>query len=194
MELERPNRRGRSLHRERRRQEHAARSVTAVARRRSRPVHTSLAALCAGPGGRLWVASGDANDGIFVTRSNRAANAFEPISEASVPRQAQRAHVRTVRGLGRDRLICLRNSTARVSGTRTCSPGSQSAPGGEPRQGDDFLVRDAGDPVSGAAISVGGRHLKTGANGAVSLRLRKGSYSVSASVPGYATATAAFQV
>jgi len=55
-------------------------------------------------------------------------------------------------------------------------------------------VRDAGDPVAGASIAVGRRHLKTGASGSVSLTLRHGSYAASASAPGYATTTARFRV
>jgi hypothetical protein len=55
-------------------------------------------------------------------------------------------------------------------------------------------ARDAGDPVAGASVSVGGLHLKTGASGTVTLTLRPGSYSASVSAPGYATAKAAFHV
>jgi hypothetical protein len=55
-------------------------------------------------------------------------------------------------------------------------------------------VRDAGDPVSGARVSVAGKHLRTNAAGSVSLALRHGAYSASASAPGYSTASAAFHV
>ena len=53
-------------------------------------------------------------------------------------------------------------------------------------------VRDAGDPVAGASVAVGGRHLKTGAAGTVTLTLRPGSYSAAVSAPGYAPATTSF--
>jgi hypothetical protein len=48
---------------------------------------------------------------------------------------------------------------------------------------------DAGDPVAGAAVTVGGKHLTTAANGQVSLTLRPGSYSASATVAGYSPAS-----
>ena len=55
-------------------------------------------------------------------------------------------------------------------------------------------VRDAGDPVAAATVAVGGRHLKTNASGRVTLSLRAGSYSASASAPGYASASTHFHV
>ena len=42
------------------------------------------AALCAGPPGRLWVAWGDPT-GLYVTRSSRAAGAFEPVQKLKLP-------------------------------------------------------------------------------------------------------------
>ena len=47
-------------------------------------------------------------------------------------------------------------------------------------------ARDAGDPVSGVAVTAGGKHLKTAANGQASLKLRPGSYSARATASGYA--------
>ena len=43
------------------------------------------ATVCTGPHGRLWVAWGDVTDGLFVTRSNRAAGAFEPVQKLRPP-------------------------------------------------------------------------------------------------------------
>src|SRR4029078_5658382 len=45
------------------------------------------ATLCPGPDGRLWVAWGDSTD-FFVTRSNRAAGAFEPVQSLEAPPRA----------------------------------------------------------------------------------------------------------
>ena len=50
-------------------------------------------------------------------------------------------------------------------------------------------ARDAGDPVAGVAITVGGKQLRTAANGKVSLTLRPGSYSASAVAAGYSPAS-----
>ena len=55
-------------------------------------------------------------------------------------------------------------------------------------------ARDAGDPVSGVVISVGGRHVSTAANGNATVALRSGSYTASTSAPGYAPASARFSV
>ena len=57
-----------------------------------------------------------------------------------------------------------------------------------------IAARDAGDPVAGVAIVVGGKHLKTDTHGVVTLALRAGSYSASATAAGYAAATASFTV
>jgi len=51
-------------------------------------------------------------------------------------------------------------------------------------------VRDAGDPVAGAAIVIGGRRVRANANGQAAVSLRPGSYTAHASAPGYAAATA----
>ena len=55
-------------------------------------------------------------------------------------------------------------------------------------------ARDAGDPVAGATIKVGGKQLRTATNGRVSLTLRPGSYSASATAPGYSPASAPVSV
>jgi len=55
-------------------------------------------------------------------------------------------------------------------------------------------VRDAGDPVSGVTVSVGGKHLQTDAHGLVSLTLRPGSYAAVGTATGYAPAAARFSV
>ena len=55
-------------------------------------------------------------------------------------------------------------------------------------------ARDAGDPVAGATVSVGGKHLQTDAHGLVSLTLRPGSYSATATAAGYAPASIRFTV
>jgi hypothetical protein len=48
-------------------------------------------------------------------------------------------------------------------------------------------VRDAGDPVAGASVTVAGKHLKTDTGGRVALTLRPGSYAAIVSAAGYAS-------
>ena len=55
-------------------------------------------------------------------------------------------------------------------------------------------ARDAGDPVAGATITVGGKHVETDAHGLATLALRPGSYSAAATAAGYAPASVRFTV
>ncbi|HST25384.1 MAG TPA: hypothetical protein VLJ76_05300 [Gaiellaceae bacterium] len=148
------------------------------------------AAVCAGPAGRLWVSWGDATDGIFVTRSNRAAGAFEPVQKLKAPSGNGLTYMQCEGSTGPADLFA-------DDGTgfwHTHVLAQLTVHASVARGKATISVRDAGDPVPGAAVSVGGRHLKTGASGSVAVALRKGSYSASVSAPGYATATAAFHV
>jgi len=51
-------------------------------------------------------------------------------------------------------------------------------------------VRDAGDPVAGAAVAVGAKHGTTNARGQVTLGLPPGAYAVRVTAAGYAPASA----
>jgi hypothetical protein len=48
-----------------------------------------------------------------------------------------------------------------------------------------FRVTDAGDPIAGARVSVGGRNLVTDGTGRASVDLRPGRYTAAASKSGY---------
>jgi len=150
------------------------------------------AALCAGPQGRLWVAWGSP-DGLFVTRTSRAAGSLEPVQKLKPPSGPGLTFVQCegsagavdlfadVGGFWHAHVLARFAVRAAVAHTRTGGKVTVS-------------VRDAGDPVAGAAVTVAGRHLRTGGGGTVTLTLRRGSYSASASAPGYATASATFKV
>jgi hypothetical protein len=49
-----------------------------------------------------------------------------------------------------------------------------------------FRVTDAGDPVAGAKVKIGGKTLTTSASGFARIDLPKGKVSATASAPGYA--------
>jgi hypothetical protein len=151
---------------------------------------------CAGPDGRLWVAWGDAKDGLFVTRSNRAASGFEPVQRLGAPSADGLAFVQCEGSAGPLDLfadsgaggtgfshahllaqLSLRAQVAKTNGARKVT----------------ISVRDAGDPVPGAAIAVGGRRLKTDARGEATLTLRPGSYTAIAGAGGYAPASVRFK-
>jgi hypothetical protein len=148
------------------------------------------AALCAGPLGRLWVAWGDASTGVFVTRSNRAAGAFEPVQKLRGPSSNGLTYLECEGSTGPVDLFA--NDGTGFWHTHLLAQLSVHAAVAHGKA--TVSVRDAGDPVGGASVSVGGRHLKTGASGTVTLTLRPGSYPAVVSAPGYAAATATFHV
>src|SRR5205807_334707 len=53
-----------------------------------------------------------------------------------------------------------------------------------------FVVTDAGDPVAGATIKVGGRARQTNASGKASIDLPRGRFRAVATKPGYVRAAA----
>ena len=51
------------------------------------------------------------------------------------------------------------------------------------------LVTDAGDPVVGSSVTVGGHLLHTAADGSADIELPSGSYDVTATKPRYVSAS-----
>ena len=147
------------------------------------------ATVCTGPEGRLWVAWGGSAGGLFVTRSNRAVSAFEPVQKLSLPQGSGLTFVQCEGSAGpvdvfadsggffHTHLLARLSLTAHATASKVA-----------------ISARDAGDPVAGVAITVGGRHLKTDAHGVASLTLRPGSYAASAAVAGYVPASTRFLV
>jgi hypothetical protein len=146
------------------------------------------ATVCAAPEGRLWVVWGD-NDNVYATRSNRAAGAFEPVQK-----------LRAVGGPGLTFMQCegsagpvdLFADSGGFFHVHLLAQLSLSAHATKTKV--TVSARDAGDPVAGVSIAVGGRRVKTGANGQATVTLRPGSYSASATAAGYAPASARFSV
>jgi hypothetical protein len=142
------------------------------------------ATVCAGPEGRLWVVWG-ATGGLFVTRTNRAAGTLEPVQKLSLPSGPGVTFVQCEGSAGPLDLFAddggfwHAHVLAQLSVRASAGRGKAT-----------IAVRDAGDPVAGAAVSLGGKHLHTGANGSVSVSLRPGSYPVTVTASGYATASA----
>ena len=154
------------------------------------------AGVCAGPDGRLWVAWGDPSDGLFVTRSNRAASAFEPVQKLKLAQTTDGglAFLQCEGSAGPVDLFAdvLSGGGAGFWHTHLLAQLSVAARG--QKTGSTISVRDAGDPVAGAKIAVGGRQLTTDAHGLASTKLRAGSYTATATASGYAPASAHFTV
>jgi hypothetical protein len=157
------------------------------------------AGVCPAPGGRLWVAWGDATDGLYVTRTSRSAGALEPVQKLKLPPSTNGmaflqcegsagpidlfADLTTGTAVGFWHTHVLARLTVHASVARTKAGAKVT-----------ISVRDAGDPVAAASVTVAGRHLKTGSGGIVTVLLRPGSYSASTTAPGYAPDSSSFHV
>jgi hypothetical protein len=154
----------------------------------------SFAKVFAAPGGRLWVAWGDTNDGLYVTRSNAAVTRFEKVQHLKLASG-------DVAGLGNENgegstgpldffaLFQIGGSDRGYWQTHVFPKLSIRRSVGKSKRGKrkvTITVTDAGDPVSGASVKVGSKKLKTGANGRVTFSLGSGSYKEKATAPGYA--------
>jgi hypothetical protein len=149
----------------------------------------------AGPAGRLWVVWGSAGTGLYATRSNTSVTAFEPVQKIALP--ANTDGLANIQGEGSAGPLDLFGYI--VAGTdrgfRHTHVLAEFALTAQSAKGKVTLsARDAGDPLAGAAITVGSHHLHTDAKGHATLTLRPGSYSASATAGGYLPASAHFTV
>jgi hypothetical protein len=147
------------------------------------------ATVCAGPEGRLWVAWGDHDGGLFATRSNRSASAFEPVQKLRAPSGPGLSFLQCEGSTGPVDLFADNGGFFHTHVLAVLSVAARTAKGKA-----TISVRDAGDPVSGATVVVGGRHLRTAANGQATATLRPGPYAATATAPGYAPASTRFSV
>ena len=154
------------------------------------------AAVCASPAGRLWVAWGDKVDGLFVTRSNMAATAFERVQRLKLPQNTKDGltYLQCEGSLGPVDLF----SDAFIGGSGGFWHSHllprftvQARPS---RSGVTLLARDAGDPLAGVTVRVGGKTVQTNASGQAAVALRRGNYSAKASAPNYASASVRFRI
>jgi hypothetical protein len=159
----------------------------------------TTAKVFAGPAGRLWLAWGDAQDGIFVTRTSKAAGSLEPVQKLTVPPGT--SYVWSAQGEGSTGPLDLFVDVSFGSGrgfwhTHVLPQLSPRASVRKTRAGGavTFSVRDAGDPVAGATVRVGGKRARTNAKGQAALALRSGPYSAAVTAPGYAAASLRFSV
>jgi len=151
-------------------------------------------ALAADSSGRIWAGWSDSVGGtpyIYVRRSNRAATVWGAVVSVKAP-----ANYIDFQNLDLsaqpDRLDVLARFGTTAPSTNLfhtqISPGlTLTAKGGNAAS---FRVTDAGDPVAGATVKIGGKTLKTNAKGVASIDLPAGSYKAAASKAGYASATA----
>lgn len=149
------------------------------------------ATTCAGPDGRLWVSWGSASEGLFVTRTNKAASAFEPVQKLKLPQNTKDGltWVQCEGSAGpadlyADVLVGSAGGFWHAHVLARLSVRASSAKGKA-----TISVRDAGDPVAGVSIKVGSKRVATDAKGQATFVLRPGSYGVTATAAGYASAS-----
>jgi len=147
------------------------------------------ATACAGPEGRLWVAWGDTTDGLFVTRTSRAAGALEPVQKLHAPAGPGLTFLQCEGSAGPVDLFADSGGFFHVHLLAQLSLSAHAT-----KTKVTISARDAGDPVAGVTITVAGKHLTTDAHGLVSATLRPGSYTAGASAPGYAATSTPFTV
>jgi hypothetical protein len=165
-----------------------------------------VAKVFAAPEGRLWMLWGDANTGVFVTRSNKAVTRWEPVRHVPLPPNLTAFY--NAQGEGSagplDAFVDLLVGTdnrgfwrAHVLPQDSLGSSVTYQSGGKSRTARvAFTVTDAGDPVKGAIIVVktGAKtlaHLRTGGDGGASTTLNGGIFtgntklSATAIAPGY---------
>lgn len=142
-----------------------------------------------GPEGRLWL-MWEQGGTLFFSRSNRAATRLGRIVSAKPPAGTTRIWRLQGEGSRAQPLDVLAHVT---TGSATATWHTQVLPGLQlaarvTRDGVAVTVHEAGDPVSSATVTAGGRRGVTSKEGLVQLVLPAGTHVVKASKAGYAPA------
>jgi hypothetical protein len=142
-----------------------------------------------GPEGRLWLSWSSSGNRVYVVRSNRSATRWGAVVRIAPPAATQR--IWKLKGEGSrgplDLLASVSTPGSLAFWHRRVLPGLTIAcAGGKVVR---CLVTDAGDPVRGARVRIGGRTLVTNRQGRVERDLSRGSYIVRATRTGYTGAT-----
>jgi hypothetical protein len=151
--------------------------------------------LTRGPDGRLWAMWQDAaRTRLYASRSNAAGTRFGAVVSTAPPRGT--SSIWKVGGEGTsgplDLLVSVSTPGSLATWHTQVLPGlSLACAAGRPAS---CIVTDAGDPVAGATVRLGGRALRTNARGRVAAGLRPGAYAVTATKPGYAVARARLRI
>ncbi len=146
--------------------------------------------------GRLWVGWRDADSGrLEFRRSSRSLGRWGAVVSTAIP--ASQDALYSLDLSAQDDRVDVIGRTTRDSAVSLFH--TQMFPGltvGAMSTGKRITVRvtDAGDPVSGSTVLVGGRRLRTAADGTVGITLPSGSYKVTATKVRYVGATTRVRV
>jgi hypothetical protein len=153
---------------------------------------SSQVTLAADPKGRIWAVWSDGTFGethVLAARSNRAATRFGAHVDAGAVRDAHSTYSvdasATEHALDVLALFGTGSSSGGATYVKRIKPGLTL----KARKHDGrvtFTVTDAGDPVRGAKVRLGGNAAKTDRHGRVTLAFKRGK--AKASAPGYAPA------
>lgn len=140
------------------------------------------------PDGRLWV-FWERADRIYARRSNPDATVFGKTVSVAPPGGGDVSGLAGDGGLGSLDVVALVDNGGYGNWHQRLKPGLTFK--AKARKGEvAFTVRDAGDPLEGAKVKVGGKSAQTGADGKVTIALKAGRYSAKATKKGYASARA----
>jgi hypothetical protein len=153
-------------------------------------------ALGSDPKSRLWVAWRDADHNVLrMRRSNRSANGWGAVVSTKLPPSQDSLYQLTLDGQD-DRVDVIARTT---KGSAVSLFHTQMWPGLSVEASDKaglvtVSVTDAGEPVPGAGVRLGGRSLRTNERGQASLKLGAGTYRVVASKTKYVGAKTSVRV
>jgi hypothetical protein len=147
--------------------------------------------ISAGPGGRLWVFWQDNDSDLLkATRSNAAATKIGAVVKVKPPKgttslwrvagEGSLGHLDLFAHVSTGSSIATWHTQVRPGLTLRCRGGKVIR----------CTVSDAGDPVAGAKIKIGGKTLTSNSKGKVSVNLPPGTFGAKATKGGYTAATA----
>jgi hypothetical protein len=145
-----------------------------------------------GPEGRLWVAWHDGQNAkrIFAVRTNKAVTRVGPRVRVAPPRGTSDIWKINGQGsLGPFDLLASVSTPGSLATWHTQVLPKLTLRAITGKSAVTFAVADAGDPVAGATLRIGGKSRATNARGRVTLALGRGRHKATASKVGYAPAT-----
>jgi hypothetical protein len=172
--------------------------IVAVQRLAGGPSFKQQIAIATGPKGRVWVGWRDSDTGSLVFRRSDPRSGFVYGAPVTVtPPQGQSIYQLAIDAQN-DRLDAIvttsdDNNVVSLFATQV-RPGLTLTVGRAKSGATRFRVLDAGDPVRHAAVKVARRTLTTDGGGYAKTRPPAGSYTATASKPGYVDASVRFRI
>lgn len=155
-------------------------------------------ALAPDPNGRLWVGWRDADSGhLLFRRSNRTATEWGAVVSAAPP-AGQAGGVYNLDLAAQDDRVDVIARTDNGSSAVSLFH-AQMLPGLSVKARSDggrvtVTVTDAGDPVPGSSVRIGGHEVRTAGNGKATVALAAGNYPIEAAKAGYVDAKGSIHV